>query len=210
MPWAPDYATTAELKAYVRVSDAVDDSEIGFALAAASRSIDQFTNRQFGVVAAAEARVYTACWDRHRSRYIVDIDDVMSTTGMAVAADDDDNGVFDDVTWTLNAEDGFYLFPPNAPDVARPWTRIIFRLDADAPPTDENAVQVTALFGWTSVPTAIKQATLLQANRILKRRDAAFGVAGSPEIGSELRLLDRLDPDVAVSIRPYQRWWGSV
>jgi len=46
-----------------------------------------------------------------------------------------------------------------------------------------------------------KVATVLQANRLLKRRHAPFGVAGSPELGSELRLLARVDPDVAVSLR---------
>lgn len=203
MPWQPDYATTAELKAYVRVSDSVDDAEIGFALAAASRSIDQFTNRQFGQT-TSEDREYTACWDRHRSRWTIDIDDTV-TIAPTVVFDDDDDQVFDQTITVIR------MFPFNAPDVSFPFTKIIVDPDSAVIPTEaEGAVRVTALWGWAAVPTAIKQATLLQANRILKRRDAAFGVAGSPDIGSELRLLDKLDPDVAVAIRPYQRWWGAA
>lgn len=46
------------------------------------------------------------------------------------------------------------------------------------------------------VPAAIKLACELQATRFFKRKDAAFGVLGSPEFGTYSRLQDRLDPDV--------------
>jgi len=55
------------------------------------------------------------------------------------------------------------------------------------------------------VPTTVKQATLLQASRVFARREAPFGVAGSPDMGSELRLLEKVDPDVAVMLVPYVR-----
>jgi hypothetical protein len=64
-------------------------------------------------------------------------------------------------------------------------------------------VKVTALWGWTAVPVAVKQATLLQASRFFSRRHSPYGVAGSPELGSEIRLLARVDPDVGVSLRDY-------
>jgi hypothetical protein len=64
---------------------------------------------------------------------------------------------------------------------------------------------VTAVWGWTAVPTSVKQATLLQASRFHKRRHAPFGVAGSPEMGSEIRLLSRVDPDVSVALRDFNR-----
>lgn len=210
MPWAPSYVSATELKDYLRIGDAVDDDELGFAIVAASRAIDHAANRQFGVVAVAEARHYTARWDRFGRRYVVDIDDLMSTSGLAVAADDDDDGLYDDATWTLDAEAGFFLVPRNAPDQGRPWTSIVWRSDADAPPTTLDAIQVTALYGWSAVPDAIKQATLLQASRFFSRRNAPFGVAGSPDMGSELRLLAKVDPDVAVVLRPYERWWGAA
>jgi hypothetical protein len=71
-------------------------------------------------------------------------------------------------------------------------------------------VQVTATWGWTAVPATIKKATLLQASRFYKRRDAPFGVAGSPDMGSEMRLLAKVDPDVEVMLGDYRRKWGAV
>lgn len=211
MAWAPDYVTATELKSYLRIGDTVDDAELGFAITAASRAVDQAANRQFGVVASAEARQYTARYDRTICRYVVDIDDLMSTTNLAVDHDDDDDGVYDnDTTWTLNASDGFYLLPVNAADKSLPWTQIVWRSDAAVPTLRPGGVQVTAVFGWTAVPSTVKQATLLQAARFFQRRNAPFGVAGSPDMGSELRLLAQVDPDVRVALKPYVRQWGAA
>lgn len=75
MAWAPDYATVPELRDYVRIplGDTVDDDELGLAVTAASRAIDETTNRQFGKVEAAEARLYTACPDYERGWWVVEI-----------------------------------------------------------------------------------------------------------------------------------------
>lgn len=198
MAWAPDYATAAELKAYLRISDADDDAQIALAITAASRAVDQYTNRQFGLVAAAEARKYTAFWDRNRCRYVVPIDDLMTQVGLTVAV-------------AAGAVDVFDLKPANSVAVGRPWTELVVAPAAAVKPTiTQDAVTVTAKYGWTTVPDTVKQATLLQASRIFKRRDAPFGVAGSPELGSELRLLAKVDPDVQVALGPYVRWWAAA
>lgn len=65
-------------------------------------------------------------------------------------------------------------------------------------------------FSEDDIPAGIKYACLIQASRLVKRKDAPFGVAGSPAMGSEMRLLDRLDPDVVVHARPHKVWWGAV
>ncbi len=57
------------------------------------------------------------------------------------------------------------------------------------------------------VPSAVKLAILLQANRYYKRRDAWAGIAGSPEMGNEMRLLSVLDFDVKVMLRPFKNYW---
>ena len=77
-------------------------------------------------------------------------------------------------------------------------------------PSKSSYYNVTGLWGWASVPTAVEQACLIQATRLFKRKGAAFGVAGSPELGNELRLLSRLDPDVEVTLGKFVRWWGAV
>jgi hypothetical protein len=65
-------------------------------------------------------------------------------------------------------------------------------------------------WGWDAVPDAVKEATLLQGSRLDFRRVAPAGVAGSPETGSEVRLLARVDPDVAVSLKDFIRWWAAA
>src|SRR5690606_24841324 len=129
-------------------------------------------------------------WNRRRNRYVVEIDDLMTTAGLEIGGVAYDPGVH-------------RLEPRNAPALGRPWTSLVL----GGSPGDE--VTITATWGWTTIPAAVKQATLLQANRLFARRESPFGVAGSPEVGSELRLLARVDPDVAVVLGPYVRWWGA-
>lgn len=205
MTWQPDYITTAQLKSYLRIPDTVDDTELGFAITAASRAIDHATNRQFGQVSPVEARVYSARYDRSWSRWVVDTDDISSATGLLVAVDDNDDQVFD------KSITDFRLAPVNEDEKGRPWTQIVLNADSATMPTATRAsVQVTALWGWAAVPTAIKEAALVQSARFFYRREAPFGIAGSPTVGSELRLLAVVDPDVAVMVRSYRRVWGAV
>jgi hypothetical protein len=60
------------------------------------------------------------------------------------------------------------------------------------------------VFGWPSVPIAIKQATIIQASRIFKRLDSPLGVAGFGDLGA-IRVTRDLDPDVAQLVMPYKR-----
>lgn len=202
----PDYCTAAELKAHLRITDTDDDTALGIAITAASRAIDHSCNRQFGV-STAVARVYR--WDGQciEGLRAVQIDDLMSTTSLAVALDLDQDGTWEQ---SLTYQTDFDLYPWNAAGDVRPWTHVVFRRDAVAVPAGcPRELSVTGLFGWTSVPTVVKDACLIQAARFFVRRDSPYGVTGSPEAGSELRLLDRLDPDVAVLLAPVRRWWGA-
>jgi hypothetical protein len=107
--------------------------------------------------------------------------------------------------------DSLSLKPVNAAAEGQPWTNLIVNRDsAVTPGGTEDGIEVTATFGWTAVPVPIKQATAMQASRFLSRRDSPFGVAGSPEAGNEIRLLPKLDPDVALTVRSYYRWWGAA
>lgn len=206
MAWAPDYITTAQLKAYVRIpsGDTQDDAQLALAVTAASRAVDNATNRQFGLVASTEARYYTAEWDACESRHVVEIDDLIVVTGIAIVVDVGDDGTYDT---TITSYD---LKPSNAAAKGRPYTQLWIRsstLTQRVETTD--SVQVTARWGWTDVPDTIEQATLIQASRFFTRREAPFGIAGSPESGSEMRLLARVDPDVQLMLQSYYRWWGA-
>ena len=186
MPWAPNYLTLVEAKAYLRITDAVDDAELNAAIPAVSRLIDRRCNRQFGVLAAPATRVYrrspllnydTGLWE-------FDIDDVQSTTGLLV------NGV-------AYASSGAVLLPDNAPGDGVPWTRLgMLSQPTPSYPGAPVSNVIVAPWGWTTVPEVVPMAARLQLNRLGFRRDAPSGVAGSPDQGSEIRLLARLDPDV--------------
>lgn len=201
MAWAPDYASATELADYVRILDAVDDAQLELAVTAASRAIDEKTNRQFGQEAAPVARYYTPRWNPTRCRWVADIDDVQDVTGLEVAFDSADDGTYAD---TITA---YRLTPANAARDGRPFERLeVLATSTVTPSRIPDGLEVTARFGWVVVPDTIKQACLLQASRLLGRRDAPFGVAGSPEAGSEVRLLARVDPDVEVTLKRYIRW----
>lgn len=195
MAWQPDYATLAELKSFMRISDTVDDAELGFAITAASRSIDAHTGRQFGLLAAPTLWTYLARPDLARGRWVVDIDDLMTAVGLVVNVP------------TVGNTTEFVTEPVNGATKGRPWIRVVFNRNQSVVPvcTDNYTVNVTGQYGWATVPVAVKEATLLQASRFAKRRDAPFGVAGSPDLGSEVRLLAKVDPDVAVILTPYRR-----
>jgi hypothetical protein len=194
MGWGDEvYATDAELKHFARITHSDADAEVTIANTASSRAIDNHCNRQFGVVAAVQERFYTAKFRGDRGRWVIDVDDYMSTTNMVVEVD----GV---------ALTTFTKEPRNAAAEGKPWTRLVVDEDSAVVPTGtEFEISATVIWGWTAVPTTVKQAALLQGSRFLARRVSPFGIAGSPEVGSEMRLLSRVDPDVAVALRGYVR-----
>jgi hypothetical protein len=67
----------------------------------------------------------------------------------------------------------------------------------------EALVRVTGVWGWPAVPTAIKQATIIQASRIYKRLDSPLGIAGFGDLGA-IRIGRALDPDVEQLVTPYR------
>lgn len=188
MAWAPEYTTADDLREFITNSEVeIDADEANFprAIAAASRAIDLHCRRQFGQVAAPEVRRYRV---RYRAGYLVAVmDDLMTTTGLLV-----------DGEAVATPE----LTPLNASAESRPWTA----LEVDSSAVDDRGrVSITARWGWSTVPVAVVEACLLQASRLSARRGAPFGIAGSPTDGSEMRLLAKVDPDVAVSLEPYRR-----
>lgn len=201
MAWAPDYVDRDELKAFVRIEDDLDDAQLDLAIAAASRAVDRACGRQFGLSANLEPRYYTAKLDPIGNRMAVEIDDVQELDGLQVHADHDGDDTY------AREVTSYTPRPRNALAEGFPYTQLMVGRGASVGfPSDLDAVRVTARFGWSAVPPAVKEATALQASRLVSRRDAPFGVAGSPAMGSEVRLLAKLDPDVEVALRPYRRF----
>lgn len=203
MSWAPNYLTDEEASDYLSLSDppGISDEEAatlpGF-VTAASRAIDRACNRQFGLVAEAEERLYVPYWDHYRARWIVQIDDLMSTSGLAARVLQEDGTEVGEATYTLE--------PKNAAAEGKPWTTMVLLPASPARPCDPSDVLgIAGPWGWTEFPDTIVTACKLQLARFWARRQSPYGIAGSPDQGSELRLLAKVDPDVAVMLTNYVR-----
>ena len=198
------YCTVNELKSALRISvgDTVDDALLDNCIGAASRLIDGYCNRQFWAYSSATVRVYQA-----NTEYVCDIDDIYSTSGFILKTSTFADGNFD-VTW---ATTDYQLEPLNGVLDGLTWSYNKLRAIGDYlfPTVNANygeqaLVQVTALFGWTSIPEPIKQACIIQSSRIFKRYDSPLGVAGFGDIGA-IRVSRFLDPDMAQLVEPYRR-----
>jgi len=191
------YCTLAELKAALRVSDAIDDSLLELAIESASREIDGYCERMF--YSTTGTRIYAPT-----NVYTLTTDDIVSVTTLKSSSD----GVTYDTTW---ATSDYQLEPLNgvAGGLVTPYTRIRavgnYLLPAWATGTIYNleaSMQIVGVFGWSAVPTAIRQATVILAMRIFKRLDAPLGMITN-DMGS--MRVGRFDPDVEALVMPFRK-----
>jgi hypothetical protein len=197
------YCTLADVKAAARITDSIDDTLLELSIESASREIDSYTERVFYSTGGTPvARVYIP-----QDIYLVETDDIVSVT--SIKSDSAGDGTFD-ITWTAT---DFQLEPLNgrAGGIDTPATRIRAIGDYLWPvyePRNVNSnqasVQVTGVFGFATVPTAVRQATILSALRQYKRYESPTGVLGFSDIGA-VRVGTKLDPDVERMIQPYRK-----
>jgi hypothetical protein len=180
------YATLAQVKSALRITDSVDDSLLEMAIESASRAIDQYTNRNF-YNAGTAVRYYAPS-----NSLNVLIDDLISI--VKLESMNDDEQVYD-TTW---ASDDYQLEPLNGitDGFEQPYTNIRAIGDYVYQTLEgEATVKVTGVWGWATTPIQVTQATVIQASRIFKRLDSPLGII-SGELGS-MRVGSRIDPDVA-------------
>lgn len=196
------YATRNQVKAALRISvgDTLDDDLIDNCVGAASRLIDGYCNRKFWQSGTA-SRVYQA-----EDSFYCSIDDIAGTA-ITLKTSSQADGTFD-VTWKVS---DYQLEPLNGNLDGLTWSYDKIRAVGDYlfPTVNANygeqaLVQVTAVFGWPSVPEPVTQATIIQASRIFKRYDSPLGVAGFGDLGA-IRVSRYLDPDMAQLVEPYRR-----
>ena len=192
------YCSLADVKAAARITDSVDDALIEIAIEAASREIDGVCNRVF--YSTSGTRVF-----QNVDSFIVNTDDIISVTTLKTS----DDGVIYDTTWTTA---DYQLEPLNgvAGGLVQPFTRIRAIGDYLFPVWsvtgtygNKASVQIQGVFGWSAVPTAVRQATILLAMRHWKRYDSPLGVAGFGDIGA-IRV-GRTDPDVEALLMPFKK-----
>jgi hypothetical protein len=188
------YCSLAEVKASARITDGVDDTLLELAVESASRLVDSYTQRYF-YNAGTATRLFVP-----QDSYVTELDDLITLTTLETS-DGDNFGT----TW---AAKDYQLEPLNGVVdglTSHPATRVravddfLFNiLDGEA------TVRVAGVWGWSAVPTAIKQATVIQAARIFKRNDSPTGIVGFGEMGA-VRVGAQLDPDVKHLIEPYRK-----
>lgn len=202
------YCTVEALKSRLGISaaDTIDDYELHAACFTASRWIEQFCERVF-YRSASEARTFVPTnlyWLK-----LPEFCDLVSVTSLKTDASGD--GVFE-TTW---ATTDYQLHPvnPTAGPEQRPYRQVkavgtlLFPLPV---PTlmRSDLIQVTGVWGWPSVPYAIRQAAAVLAAETFKLKDAPFGVAGFGDLGL-IRIRD--NPKVAALAGRYQLnpWLGA-
>jgi hypothetical protein len=197
--WAPDYIDAETLADFVHTDVETDRVELMSAISSACRAIDEATYRQFGSV-ASETRVYTPRWSTSRGMWVIECDDF--TTLTKIELDTAGDGTFA----TEVAVSSGVLLPLNAAAKGRVYERVGLRSTVTAVASlGKGSVRLTSPWGWPAYPETIVTGAKLQASRVFNRRNSPYGVAGSPDQGSEVRLLARLDPDVLVSVRSFKR-----
>lgn len=199
------YATLADLKTAIGISDTSDDTPLEAAVEAASRLIDPFCGkgRKFWLDSNAVARYYYPC-DPH----VVWVDDIGSTTDLTVKVDLDGDGTFEQ---TLSINTHFILTPRNAAAhyPAAAWEGI--RLLSASPclfqgsVTGRPVVEVTAKYGWPAVPRAVERACIMQARAIFKAPDTTFGTFAAG-LDGQARTIPRMDPTAAALLESVMRY----
>lgn len=190
--------TLSEIRARLQfqADDAADDTMLESIVQGVSRLIDNYCGRKFYADTVDATRYYTA---EFATVLFLD-DDLISVTTLKTDADGDRTY---ETTWATTDYD---LEPLNAALDGAPYTRISVPPSGNYTfPTIAKGVQLVGKFGYAAtVPSPVKEACLLQCERIYKRKDAVFGVIGSAEMG-QMMVLPKLDPDVQLLLSGYQR-----
>ncbi len=157
------YFTAAEYRNRVGGTVTTDDVTIGEQAVAIARFLDLRTHRFF----SKDSEVVTRTFDGNGRRKLWLPADIATSTGLIVKVDLNGDYDFDDADETLTLDTHFWLGPADAdkgPE-PRPWEFLEVCPKADNTvlgvwPAQRRAVQVTAVFGWPSVPAAIKEVAI--------------------------------------------------
>ena len=187
------YATLIQLKSAIGIADGIDDPMLEMAIESASRQIDSYTERYFYNGGTA-VKLFAPL-----DNYVCATEDFITLSKVETSED----GESYDTEW---AATDWQAEPLNgrAGGLVTSYTQIRAIEDYLFPYRNgEATVRLTGTWGWSAVPIAITQATIILASRIFKRLDSPLGII-SNDLGS-MRVGFRLDPDVQHLIDPYRK-----
>jgi hypothetical protein len=194
--------TADELRSYLGIQDDNDDPVLTAAATATSQAVMEHCGRSFEKIALASetARVFPATYS-----WLTLTDDFWDASNLVVKTDDGGTGTYG-TTWTLTTD---YVLEPYGGlrfGLATPYYRVRAVGGRTFPSNGRAAVQVTAAWGWSAVPAAVKQAALLKGAKLFRRKDSPEGVLGIyADLGAPVRISAREDPDVAALLGPFRR-----
>ena len=178
----------------VTISDVTvleNDAVMEEVIAGISRLIDKKVGRRY--YAVTETRYYTA-----ESETELRVDPLLSVSSLDV--DYDGDRVYE----VAFAATDYDLYPYNAAVDGSAYRQILiaplgrYRFPAGMP----RGISVTGSFGETaSIPAIVREACLLMAERLYKRKDAPFGVTGAPGV-NEMIAIAAEDPDFKTLLKP--------
>ena len=194
------YATLAQFKAAVGITDTTDDTALQNVLDATDTLIDLHCDRKTGFGTASETRYYTP----ENYNYVL-VDDLVSVT--TLQTDDNADGTYE-TTWSSATD--YKLAPINA--ALDGWPYDVIETSVTVPRSFPKnvylGVRLTGVFGFPAVPAAVTQAAIIQANAVWSSRTAPFAVVGSQDLGGILRMTRALHPEAALILEPYRRRAG--
>jgi len=185
------YVTLSDLKTYLTVSGSTEDARLESAIEAASRAIDTWTRRRF--YATSATKYFQG--EQDFGEYCMFDDDLLTIT--EVSTDDQNRRVY--TAWSASDYEAepYNEGPPYNLLRRAPESNKVF-------PVWPRGVRITGTWGYsTTAPQAIAAACLILAARYYKRKDAPFGVIGTPELGF-MRVTSK-DPEVIALLEPYRR-----
>lgn len=126
-------------------------------------------------------------------RYVVSIDPVASATGLVISTGYSITGVYN--SWVNGT---YAVGPMTALALGEPLTWVksaAVSLDL------VDSIQVTARWGYPSVPAQIELATRMMAARLYRRKDSPQGIIASADWGAV--RVSRTDPDIHALLFPF-------
>jgi hypothetical protein len=198
------YATVDELRDHLGDSgrNALDGDQLERACRASSRAVDRWCHRRFWQDPTPVARTF---WTTNPWR--ATLPDLATTTGLLVKTDTAGDGTYA-TTWTITTD--FRVEPRDAPADGGGYAYDELQAVGGktfptlGPPSARfPGLQVTGRWGWSQVPDQVREATLLRAAALWRRKDAPFGVATFDQFGPV--RITRADPDVVDLLGPFRR-----
>lgn len=200
-PPPPMYVTLTEFKKIMRITDDVDDDDMTSKLVSAQQQVERDTGRRFWQDVQASPRIYMP-----RHELLLGVHDIATTTGLTVEVGSGN-------TWSMVDPNAYeFLSGDDLQPTVEGWPVEYIRRTYGAWWVGyqraryyglgrSQRVRVTAIWGWPSIPEGIKNATLLKAARLVRRKDSPEGIRGFSDFGV-VRVL-RYDPDYDNLIGPY-------